>query len=211
MLKRIRAVLEIIDKRIKSESQKETLVFPCEEFTKIPILRDDMGRALTFKEIEKDTKGNVLVSNYEIEKDPHSKMWTPSTIEIIVHIENFNEFNKYKKRIEQQLKTATDNFILILNDNGELYIDGEKESKNYPMELDALRHKIVHFLISQKDWIQTSDLANEFETSRPKIRKAIEQTKRMIEKLLKINGNKIIEGRKNLGGYRITKIKIREK
>ncbi|NLJ49786.1 MAG: hypothetical protein GX428_09430 [Candidatus Atribacteria bacterium] len=216
-LERIKIVLDIIEKKIKSEPKKETFEIPLVEFIKMSKINDRISLEQIFKEIKEKTNENLLINIYDpsyeyddpVFRDDKVKINLPLAVSF--HIEDADEFNKYKRLIERQIKTISDSFTLILNDNGELYIEGEKENKNYPMEMNALRHKIVRVLASRKEYVQTSDLADEFEISSDKIRRVIESTKRMIEKFLKINdGNKIIENKKGLG-YRITKIKIREK
>ena len=205
-VERIKLVLEAIQAKRKLYPQKETFNIPPEELSKFPVLRDGTGLILTFKEIEKETKGNVLIS-ISGNEDSLAKKWMPVPPIIMAHVEDFQEFDRYRKHISQMI--SDEKFVsLILNSEGRLY--NEKELRLfYPMELGGLRYKIVHFLASNKDWIATKDLAEQFGKTPREIRKTIEQIKRMVEKLLKITGNKVIENKKGLG-YRIAKVKIKK-
>jgi len=205
-VEKIKLVLEIIQAQRKLHPRRETFSIPSEEFSKLPILRDYNGLMLAFKEIEKETKENVLISISENE-DSLAKKWMPVPPIITAHIEDFQEFDRYRKHINQTISDEK-SISLILNSQGRLY--NKKEPRLfYPMELGGLRYKIVHSLASNKDWIATKGLAEEFGKTSQEIRKTIEQIKRMIEKLLKITGDKVIENKKGLG-YRIAKVKIKK-
>ena len=128
---------------------------------------------------------------------------------ITVHIEDFEKFNKYRKSIERELKEERVP-MLILDNMGQLYIKGgEGQERSYPMKKDGSRYRIVYFLAKQKEWLLPRVLAEECEVDQKKIGKRIEQIRREIEKFLKIEGNRVIEGKKGIG-YRIKNIKVKE-
>ncbi len=229
---RIKLILDLINKKRRANPEKETFYFKYEEFTKFPLLNDQLtlDRLLTgiqeesgciifiLPKIPEHLLGKTFVkprypSNFElyprmgnaVEIDEAT---LESFITITVHIEDFEKFDKYYKKIGQKPEDEKIP-VIILNDGGELYIPNGKEKKHsYPMEKSGLRYRIVHFLAQNKDYVQTRELAEMFEKKPQEIRKTIEQTRREIEKFLKIKGSKIIEGKKDYG-YRIKNIKIK--
>ena len=205
-VEKIRLVLEIIQFQRKLHPLRETFNIPPERFSKIPTLKDYNGLILTFKEIEKETKGNVLISISENE-DSAAKEWMPVPPIITAHIEDFQEFDKYRKQISQSGEKTP---ALILEE-GQLYRADDKERKLvYSMKLDKLPYKIACYLVEEKRYVQTKELADRFDESPQEIRKTIGEIRQLINERLKIPGNKIIESNNSGAGYRTKNIKLKQ-
>lgn len=224
--KRKKLILEIIKKRGNSEPARDTFEFVYEDF--IPEKSQPISglgvRSLAaeaerislvhlFKTIEKESKSAVrfdfpkrkpikplsgLVSQLELREINRSVFY--------VYIRDFGKFNEYYKSIIQPPEKAP---VLILNNEGKLSrVDNKKREFIYQMDPNGLRYKIVHYLATEKHFIQTTELAAEFKKEPQEIRKIIGEIREQITKKLKIPGDKIIENSPG-SGYRIKNIRIR--
>jgi hypothetical protein len=91
--------------------------------------------------------------------------------------------------------------VLHLNSVGDFWRE-PKEKYCYPMGETSDRHKIVRYLATHNGYQKTSDVALALEKGEQSIRKEIGKIRDNIEKFLKLNGNEVIESRKE-SGYRI--------
>jgi hypothetical protein len=215
-LERIKLILEFIEKKIKSEPKKETFEFPLREIEKIPLLNDTIGLSQAFKKIQKETKENVLIDIYDPSYESEDPVFRDRKIRIkkppavIFHLENIEEFNKYKRRIEQELEKGDIIPSLTLTYRGDLYRTNDKGRKLvYPMVQNSLRCKILHYLAQEKRRVSAKELAEEFGKAPQEIRKAIGEIKKLIKERLKIPGDEIIES-SDKGGYKVQNVKLKE-
>lgn len=222
---KIKLALEVIKKRMASESKSDTLEFTFEEFIpekSEPIPGFNIRNLATeterlslrhlFQQIQKENSGIEFTFPEATQKQKNTIGLSPLQIRELykpifyIYINDPKKFEEYHKKIV----LSSVGICLILNNKGELYTEKDKGKRLvYPMERNGLRYRMVYFLATQKQWIQTKNLADEFETTPEKIRKTIESIKRLVEKFLKISGDRVIENKKGLG-YRITNIKIKK-
>jgi hypothetical protein len=213
-VERIKLILDIVEQKIKSDPKKETFLIPINEIVNLPALGDSMSIDRIFKEIKKQTKENIVIEFHDqsfeyINPKSGEIKQVAEPLAIRVHIEDINEFNKYKKQIAQQLKKGFKIPMLIL-DEGQLYRSDDKEKKlTYPMKMNRLPYKIVHYLAEEKQYVQTKELADRFGENSQEIRKTIGEIRQLIDERLKIPGNKIIESNNSGLGYRIKNIKLK--
>lgn len=236
---RIRLVLDLINKKSGASPKKETFYFQYEEFTTLPLLNDRVmldqlfnriqkesdciifilpkipehliGKSIIEEGSEKDAAFEALRNLYKKEEDviKLDSETIRSFSTITVHIEDPEKFDRYRKTIERELKEEKIP-MLILNGMGKLYVkNGEGKERFYPMEKDGSRHRIVHYLATEKRWLTSKEIAEECNIDSTKVGKTIEQIRRNIEDFLEIRGNKIIESERG-SGYRIKNIKIRD-
>lgn len=227
---RIKLILDLIKNKRHADPEKETFLFQYEEFTKLPLLSDQVMLTQLFKRIQEESRCIIFIfpkiPEYQTEK-PEKSMTIyeitdriatykllnnlsnkDATLAITIHIEDLVKFDRYCKVIEEQLEEK--NPALILNNEGSLYrIDTKGKEYLYPMVKTKSRYKIIHYLATEKRWVQSRELAEECEMNPKKIGKTIEQIRRQIEKFIKIKGNRIIESKKGLG-YRAKNIKIKK-
>ncbi|MFA6895588.1 MAG: HTH domain-containing protein [Candidatus Paceibacterota bacterium] len=220
---KIKSTLEAIKRRIASEPKSDIFEFSFEELIPdkakpIPgldisematdserlslqhilqrIQKENSGIEFTFPDSAQKQKSTLGLSQLQIRE-----LCKPT---FYVHINDHKKFEEYYKKIA----ISSTDIHLTLNNKGELCVEKDgKKTLTYSMEWGGQRYKIVYLLATRKEWIPTKYLAEEFNTTPEKIRKAIEQIKRLMEKFLKISGDKIIENKKGLG-YKITKIKV---
>jgi len=236
---RIKLILDLINKKRKAAPKKETFCFQYEELTKFPLLNDQIMLNQLFSRIQKESdcivfilpkvpehiigkpiieEGSREAAIFETIYDfSHNKKedfikLDAETIKsfstITIHIEDFIKFDKYNKKIKIELKKEKVS-VLILNDNGELYNPNDKENYLYPMNIKKSRYRIVHYMATEREWLQSKELAEECGVDSKKVGKTIEQIRRKIEDFIKVKGNEIIESKRGLG-YRIKNIKIKE-
>jgi hypothetical protein len=225
-LKKIKAALEIIKEKAVSEPKSDTFEFGFENF--IPEKSEPVLGGLTifateierislrrmFERIQKENSGIKFVFPESTKKQINT--FSLSQLEVrelakptfFINIEDTAKFDKYQKKIEQQLKERVP--ALILNKEGTLYRIDDKERKFvYQMGSNGLRYDLVRYLVAEKRYVQTAELAREFEKSLPQIRKTIAEIRKLITKKLKIPGDKIVETGAG-GGYRTKNIKTKE-
>ena len=225
-LKKIKAVVEIIKEKAASEPKSDTFEFSFENFIpekSEPVLggftifateTERISLRRMFERIQKENSGIKFVFPKSTKKSINT--FGLSQLEIrelakptfFINIEDNVKFDKYQKKIEQQLKETIP--VLILSEEGTLYKTDDKERKFvYQMGSNGLRYDIVRYLVAEKRYVQTAELAREFERTLPQIRKTIGEIRKLITKKLKIPGGKIIETGAG-GGYRTKNIKTKE-
>jgi hypothetical protein len=121
-----------------------------------------------------------------------------------------NVLKKYKEKLSTEVKeTPAINFDV---EKGELYWINEKGKKFiYHLKIDSLNYKIVHYLASEKDFVPTQEIADEYGKDTNTIRSIISKLRKGIKKNLKIDGEQIIENvPSKFKGYRIKNIKMIE-
>jgi len=225
-LKKIKAILEIIKKKATPESKSDTFEFSFEDF--IPEKSEPVLAGFTifateterislrriFERIQKENSGIKFVFPESTKRQINT--FGLSQLEVrelakptfFINVEDSLKFDKYQKKIEQQLKEKVP--ALILNEEGTLYKTDDKERKFvYQMGSNGQRYDIVRYLVAEKRYVQTAELAREFERTMPQIRKTIAEIRKLITKKLKIPGDKIIETVAG-GGYRTKNIKTKE-
>ena len=225
-LKKIKAILEIIKKKATPESKSDTFEFSFEDF--IPEKSEPVLAGFTifateterislrriFERIQKENSGIKFVFPESTKRQINT--FGLSQLEVrelakptfFINVEDSLKFDKYQKKIEQQLKEKVP--ALILNEEGTLYKTDDKERKFvYQMGSNGQRYDIVRYLVAEKRYVQTAELAREFERTMPQIRKTIAEIRKLITKKLKIPGDKIIETGAG-GGYRTKNIKTKE-
>jgi len=95
-------------------------------------------------------------------------------------------------------------------ENGELFrINAKGRKLVYRLRPNFLNYKILSFLISQKDFTCTSDIASEYGKSTNDIRSIISKLRKNIGKKLKVKGEDIIENVPSKG-YRVKNVKMLE-
>jgi len=224
--KKIKATLEIIKKKAASEPKSDTFEFSFENF--IPEKSEPVLGGLTifateterislrrmFERIQKENSGIKFVFPESMKKQINT--FGLSQLEVreltkptfFINIEDTAKLDKYQKKIEQRLKENIP--TLIFNEEGTLYRTDDKERKFvYQMGSNGLRHNIVRYLVAEKRYVQTAELATEFKRTLPQIRKTIGEIRKLITKKVKIPGGKIIETGAG-GGYRTKNINTRE-
>ena len=224
-LKRIKTALEIIRKKAASEPKSDTFEFSFEEF--IPEKSEPVLGGLTifatetervslrrmFERIQRENSGIKFIFPESTKRQINT--FGLSQLEIrelakptfFINIEDNVKFDKYQKKIEQQLRETIP--VLILSEEGTLYKTDDKERKFvYQMGSNGLRYDIVRYLVAEKRYVQTAELAREFERTLPQVRKTIGEIRKLITKKLKIPGGKIIETGAG-GGYRTKNIKTK--
>lgn len=224
--RRKKLILEIIKKRRNSEPTQDTFDFTYEDFIPeksrpIPGLGvkpfatepERISLAHLFKTIEKESK-NAIEFDF-----PKRKLIKPlsglvSQLELreinkptfYIHIYSFEKFNEYYKRIIQPSEKVP---VLVLNNRGELSrVDNKKRKFIYQMDPNGLRYKMVYYLATEKRFVQTRELHEEFKKESQKIRKIIGEIRENITEKLKVPGDKIIENSPG-SGYKIKNIRVR--
>lgn len=140
---------------------------------------------------------------------------------------NYKNFIKIAKReLEKQIsdnqqimplsKTIESNKIpkLYLNNVGDLWRE-PKTKYCYPLGENSDRHKIVRYLITHKEYQQTSTISEVLgQKSEQSIRTEIGKIRKNIKKFLNIDGKQIIEEGRKGSGYKIGskyEIKLKKK
>jgi len=129
LLKKVNLALEIIQKKRKKEPGEETFRFLPEEFTDFPLLHDITGLSRILGRIEKGTKRNVWIMTQEESylEDDVLKVKVKIPFKILINIEDFDEFDQYRKKVKERLKQIkdTDKPIFIIKE-GLILFEGKK-------------------------------------------------------------------------------------
>lgn len=149
----------------------------------------------------------TLLGAHDAEEDKMARYRTKDGEPIIKDVSSYEAWvhltPKFLKDMEAKNKDTGKKRIaggeLYLNSDGDLYRE-PKSRYCYPLTGD--RHKIVRHLASHNGYQKTSEMALVLEKDGQSIRKEIGKIRGNIKKLLKLNGEDVIEMRKG-SGYRI--------
>ncbi len=133
---------------------------------------------------------------------------------IAISVDDRAALDAYSLKLEHASKKAkiVENPHEFILKETKLYLIGSKKGP-YKMEDGALRHELLSFLIKEKKFIPTKDLATELTIllnhtiSTTRIRATIDQIRDKVHVTFGIPRSSIIENRPQ-GGYRVTNIKI---
>jgi hypothetical protein len=126
-LKKIKLILELIQKKKRFEPKKQTFKFGWEEFTKFPLLNDRIMLGQLFKRVEKESKCIVFLfseippgkifavgnpyscTEYQKQRMGNHVIWVSEEEmeelrRFTVYIEDFEEFNNYYEEIRKKLR-----------------------------------------------------------------------------------------------------------
>ncbi len=150
----------------------------------------------------------TLLDAHDAEEDKLAKYRTKDGEPIIKDVSSYEAWvkltPKFLKDMEAKNKDTGKKGIagdeLYLNADGDLYRE-PKSKYCYPLTGD--RHKIIRYLATHSGYQKTSEMALALEKDGQSIRKEIGKIRGNIKKLLKLNGEDVIEMRKG-SGYRIS-------
>jgi hypothetical protein len=205
-------LLKLIQEKLKVE-KNDYVMLSVAELKKHELLNDFNNVKIVLERISKDpedlfsyeiiTKG-VITS--VLDDDMKNLPKEPYKIKII--IEDKKKFANQIVELEKKIKKEENNYNFILNEDRELFIEGNKAGP-YQIEKDSLRHKLIYFLATKKRFISAQELAVELRNEPDRIRKTVGQIRTMIKKVFKISGHSLIQTDESTGGYCINNVTLK--
>ncbi len=213
-LQRIKAVLEVALKITKDKPDEET--FYIRTWPNLPLLKDHEGLLIAFEKIDKETNHTVTIKFHAGNPirgvaDYNNHYPTPS--QYVLHVENYNELQRYFKEVEKQLNTVQPQFVLKIfstQKKAEFYLQSNPEIK-HPLRTSALRFKLLFFLAKKGIPVKTSEIALELEALPDEIKDTVDDLRYIVDKKFKTDRKYLFENDSNARtGYKLENVMVIE-